>query len=190
MQFFSSPPWRKAAMRRDCSSCFPPSISGLNAQLHCQIRARESNFPQSSPYHVADRNTARRQRVHDAKPGRSAHDTCKAGADNGDIGGVGSDTVFLGAGSEILNQATYKAGRKISVSTVATASPPMIANAMGPQNTVGAIGIIPRVAAEAVSRIGRVRWIAAITMASQGWCPAAISVPIWSMRMTELRAIM
>ena len=46
------------------------------------------------------------------------------------------------------------------MSTVATVSPPMIANAIGPQNTVGAIGIIPSVAAAAVSRMGRVRWIA------------------------------
>src|SRR4051812_31221766 len=44
------------------------------------------------------------------------------------------------AGSLIRNQATYRAGRKIRVSTVATVRPPMIANAIGPQNTVGAIG--------------------------------------------------
>ena len=44
----------------------------------------------------------------------------------------------------------------------------MIANAIGPQKTVGAIGIIPRVAADAVSRIGRVRWIAAVITASHG----------------------
>src|SRR4029077_8841526 len=130
------------------------------------------------------------QHGYDAGSGQSTHGVCKAGSDNGDNGGAGSDTFFEGTGSEILNQATYKAGRKIRVSTVATASPSIIANAIGPQNTVGAIGIIPSVAAAAVSRMGRVRWIAAITTASQGWCPAAISVPIWSMRMTELRAIM
>src|SRR5215469_2716481 len=92
--------------------------------------------------------------------------------------GAGSGTVFLGSGSETLNQATYKAGRKIRVSTVATASPPMIANAIGPQKTVGAIGIIPRMAADAVSKIGRVRWIAAVTTASHVFMPAALSFSI------------
>ena len=55
---------------------------------------------------------------------------------------------------------------------MAEVSPPMIAKAIGPQNTVGAIGIIARVVAEAVSTIGRVRLRAAVTTASQGWAPA------------------
>ena len=38
----------------------------------------------------------------------------------------------------------------MSVKAVAPARPPMIANAIGPQKTVGAIGIIPRMAADAV----------------------------------------
>src|SRR5207344_3573091 len=99
-----------------------------------------------------------------ARQGQSAHGVCKAGSDTGEIGGAGSQGACVWrAGSETLNQATYKAGRKIRVSTVATVSPPIMANAIGPQNTVGAIGIIPSVAAAAVSRMGRVRWIAAIT---------------------------
>ena len=40
---------------------------------------------------------------------------------------------------------------------VATSKPPMIANAIGPQNTVGAIGIMPRTVDTAVSMIGRKR---------------------------------
>ena len=39
------------------------------------------------------------------------------------------------------NQVMYSAGRTISVRIVATNRPPVIANATGPQNTVGAIGI-------------------------------------------------
>jgi hypothetical protein len=42
-----------------------------------------------------------------------------------------------------LNQATYSVGRKISVRILATSKPSMIAKAIGPQNTVGAIGIMP-----------------------------------------------
>ena len=53
-----------------------------------------------------------------------------------------------------LNQATYNVGRKISVRIVATNKPPMIAKAIGPQNTVGAIGIMPRTVDTAVSMIG------------------------------------
>ena len=56
-----------------------------------------------------------------------------------------------------LNQVTYNVGRKISVRIVATNKPPMIAKAIGPQNTVGAIGIIPRTVDTAVSMIGRKR---------------------------------
>src|SRR6516164_7271499 len=96
----------------------------------------------------------------------------------------------LEVGSATRNQATYNAGRKIRVSTVATPSPPIIANAIGPQNTVGAIGIMPSDAAEAVSKMGRVRWIAAVTTASHTCSPASICLPTSSMRITELRAIM
>ena len=55
------------------------------------------------------------------------------------------------------NQVTYNAGRNTSVSAVATASPPMMAYAIGPQKTVGAMGIMPNIAAVAVNRMGRKR---------------------------------
>ena len=55
---------------------------------------------------------------------------------------------------------------------------------------VGAIGTMPRIAAAAVSRIGRKRCVVASTTASQGWRPCAFSVSTWSTRITELRAIM
>src|SRR6516165_4183940 len=96
----------------------------------------------------------------------------------------------LEVGSATRNQATYNAGRKIRVRTVATASPPIIANAIGPKTTVGAIGIMTSEGAEAVSKMGRGRWIAAVTTASHTSSPASIGLPTSSMRMTELRAIM
>ena len=45
-------------------------------------------------------------------------------------------------GTRFLNpeHATYSAGKKINVSTVATSKPPIIAKAIGPQNIVEAIG--------------------------------------------------
>src|SRR5215469_10154334 len=57
--------------------------------------------------------------------------------------GLGITFLSIGAGCLRRNQATYNAGRKISVRTVATRSPPMTAIAMGPQNIVTAIGIKP-----------------------------------------------
>ena len=50
-----------------------------------------------------------------------------------------------------------RVGRKTSVRIVATSNPPKIAKAIGPQNTVGAIGIKPRTVDTAVSMIGRNR---------------------------------
>ena len=47
----------------------------------------------------------------------------------------------------------------------------MIAKAIGPQNTVGAIGINPRTVEIAVSMIGRKRESVASTTASQVWPP-------------------
>ena len=44
--------------------------------------------------------------------------------------------------SSLPNQVTYSVGKKTSVRIVPTNNPPMIAKAIGPQNTVGAIGII------------------------------------------------
>ena len=57
------------------------------------------------------------------------------------------------AGPFSPNQVTYNVGSKTSVSTVATSRPPMIATAIGPQNTVGAIGIMPRTVDTAVSSL-------------------------------------
>ena len=56
--------------------------------------------------------------------------------------------------SPLPKHATYNVGKNIKVRTVATSSPPMIAKAMGPQNTVGAMGIMPRTVEMAVSTIG------------------------------------
>ena len=78
--------------------------------------------------------------------------------------------------SLMRNHATYSAGRKISVSSVATASPPMIAYAKGPQNTVGAMGISPKIAAADVRRIGRSLCVVAWMTLSQGDPPRLISI--------------
>ena len=56
------------------------------------------------------------------------------------------------------------AGR-LSVRIVATSNPPIIAKAIGPQNTVGAIGIMPSTVDTAVSMIGRKRELLASTAA-------------------------
>ena len=67
---------------------------------------------------------------------------------------------------------------------------PMIAKAIGPQNTVGAIGMKPRTVEMAVSMMGRNRETAPSTTASHGSRPCERSASICSMRMTALRAIM
>src|SRR6516165_11860211 len=74
------------------------------------------------------------------------------------------------------NQVIYRVGRKTSVRMVATNNPPMIANAIGPQNTVGAIGINPSTVEIAVSMIGRKRDRVASTTASQicGLCARSV----------------
>ena len=64
-----------------------------------------------------------------------------------------------------------------------------MAYAIGPQKTSDAIGIMPREAAAAVSTIGRVRCVVASITASQGCKPLAMSISIWSIRITELRMI-
>src|SRR5438105_8803762 len=83
-----------------------------------------------------------------------------------------------------LNQVTYNVGRKISVKMVATSRPPMIAKAIGPQKTVGAIGIIPRTVDTAVSMIGRKRELLASTAASQAFFPWERSASIWPINIT------
>src|SRR5271165_1697617 len=93
-------------------------------------------------------------------------------------------------GSLTRNHAIYNAGRKISVSTVATIKPPMIAKAIGPQNIVDAMGIKPRTVDMAVSMIGRKRDNVASMTAFQASLPSFRSASTCSMRITPLRAIM
>ena len=66
----------------------------------------------------------------------------------------------------------------------------MIAKAMGPQNTVGAMGIMPSTVETAVSMIGRKRVALASSAASQTLLPAARSASIWPTRMTAFLVMM
>src|ERR1700730_6919743 len=104
------------------------------------------------------------------------------------------DYAGLDAGAEEpsvpLNQATYNVGRKISVKIVATNKPPIIAKAIGPQNTVGAIGIMPRTVDTAVSMMGRKRELLASIAASQVFFPWERSASIWPIRITAFLVIM
>src|SRR5690606_41789609 len=59
--------------------------------------------------------------------------------------------------SSTRNHAAYSAGRNSSVSAVATISPPMMATAIGPKNTLRDSGIIASTAASAGSTRGRKR---------------------------------
>ena len=68
--------------------------------------------------------------------------------------------------------------------------PPIMANAIGPQNTWRAIGIMPRLAAAAVRMIGRRRWLVASTTAGQAASPCSRKVSICAIKMTELRTMM
>ena len=95
-----------------------------------------------------------------------------------------------GPGRRTRNHAAYMAGSASRVSTVATTSPPMMATAMGPQNTLRDSGIMASTAAAAVSTMGRSRRTAASMMASHAGTPRARSSSIWSIRITELRWIM
>ena len=63
----------------------------------------------------------------------------------------------------------------------------MMAIAIGPQNTEKASGTRARMAAAAVSRIGRARRTVASTIAAAGGLPALMSCSIWSTSMTLLR---
>src|SRR5690349_21571739 len=76
------------------------------------------------------------------------------------------------------NQAAYNAGKNKSVNAVATISPPMIATAIGPKNTLRDNGIIAKTAASAVNTIGRNRRTVASIIACQGLSPAAMSCSI------------
>ena len=66
----------------------------------------------------------------------------------------------------------------------------MMVIAIGPQNRLRASGIMPRMAASAVSTTGRARRTVASMMARWRAWPAAMSWSIWSTRMTVLRMIM
>jgi hypothetical protein len=55
---------------------------------------------------------------------------------------------------------------------------------MGPQKTVGAIGIMPRIVEIAVSVIGRKRVVLVSSAASATVFPLALSASIWPMRIT------
>ena len=78
-------------------------------------------------------------------------------------------------------------GRTSSVNTVATNKPAPMATAIGPQNILETKGIIAKIAAAAVSKIGRKRVIVALMMESHKLSPAARCWSIWSIRITELR---
>jgi len=65
-----------------------------------------------------------------------------------------------------LYATAYIVGSTNKVSTVATSSPLEIATAIGPQKELAIKGIIPKIAAAAVSMMGRKRKIAESTTAS------------------------
>jgi len=69
-------------------------------------------------------------------------------------------------------------GRTNSVNTVAPNRPPAMAMAIGPQKVLGISGAMPRIAAAAVSMMGRNRRTAESMMAFQGACPSAICFSI------------
>ena len=73
----------------------------------------------------------------------------------------------------ILYHVAYITGSTMSVRTVATSRPPLKAIASGLQNTDPMSGIIPRMAAMAVSMIGLKRNVAELIMASRADCPSA-----------------
>ena len=72
-----------------------------------------------------------------------------------------------------LYHVAYITGNTMSVSMVATSRPPLNAMASGLQNTDPMSGIIPRMAAMAVSMIGLKRNVAELMMASRADCPSA-----------------
>ena len=61
--------------------------------------------------------------------------------------------------------------------------------ASGLQNTDPIRGIMPKIAAIAVSMIGRKRSVAELIIASSGFCPSALWISIWSNKIMELRMI-
>src|SRR3546814_8637261 len=79
--------------------------------------------------------------------------------------------VQRGALSRTLNHAAYSACRNSRVSTVATISPPMIATAIGPKNTLRESGIIASTAVIAVSTMGRNGRTVASRIACHGVLP-------------------
>ena len=81
-------------------------------------------------------------------------------------------------------------GQKHQGQQVATSSPPMMAKAIGPQNTVGAIGTRPRIVEMAARIIGRNREVAEVITASYTLRPSLRSVSICTIRITAFFAIM
>ena len=71
--------------------------------------------------------------------------------------GVGVGVGGVATVRATLNHAAYSAGTKKIVSAVAMVRPPMMAMAIGPQNTLRDSGIIASTVAAAVSNTGRVR---------------------------------
>src|SRR5439155_22059723 len=106
--------------------------------------------------------------------------------DSGHGAGVSCGSV----GRFTRNSSTYKAGRLPRVRNVATDSPPMMAIAIGPQNTLRVSGIVARIAVAAVGTTGRARLTADPNTAFQSDIPFAVSCSIWSIRMTEFRMSM
>src|SRR5574343_1231566 len=107
-------------------------------------------------------------RPHDRLPGRSPQKRRRPRPDNRLLPTYRNSPCVVAAmfrriapyalGSRLtLNHAAYSAGRNRSVSKVATHKPPMIATAIGPQKIERDKGIIARIAASAVSMIGRKR---------------------------------
>ena len=78
----------------------------------------------------------------------------------------------------ILYHVAYITGSTMSVRTVATSKPPLKAIASGLQNTDPIRGIMPKIAAIAVSMIGRKRSVAELIIASSGFCPSALWISI------------
>ena len=90
----------------------------------------------------------------------------------------------------MIYQTAYMTGRTKRVKIVAKNRPEPIATAIGPQNRLEMSGIMAKMAAAAVSRIGRRRLSVAFMIASQRFSPAAICWSIWSIRIIEFRIIM
>jgi len=78
-------------------------------------------------------------------------------------------------------------GRQVAESEkVATDSPPMMATASGPQNTLRVSGIMARIAVAAVNTTGRAGAPPTRSPPSQSDIPFAVSCSIWSIRIDRV----